>query len=473
MNRGHEVQQLLREAGRLEWEQQWGPARAAYRRLLALEPAIPDSWYNLARLERRLGNPLEALACYRRALEFGVGKPEEVHLNRGVILCDDLREYMEAEVAVRAALQINPRYLPALLNLEYLCELLGRRDEAVALCEQILALQPDQAAALARLAELHRFSDPHDPLLERLREALRRPEMHPAEAAAIGFAFGRALDEIGDFEAAFAAYARANRYSRLAAADSGPLYDRVAEVAQVDSIINAFALPVPAVASPQPRPVFIVGLLRSGAAVLEQLLATHPRVYAGGECPQLPLLLQGELAPFPDRAATLPAGALADMAGRYLQGTRAGVPAGHLFIDRQPGGCAWVGLIKLLFPDALILHTTRDLRDNGLAIWFQHLGHSAGYALDLRDIAHHVREQQRLMAHWHSMYGSDILDVDYDALVRDPQGVLAGVLRFMGLELDAACASGLASLEPHHSGRWRNYRNDLDELAGALGVGLD
>jgi hypothetical protein len=182
------------------------------------------------------------------------------------------------------------------------------------------------------------------------------------------------------------------------------------------------------------------------------------------------MLVQNELTPFPARLAGLPGGAVADMAGRYIQAARAGLPAGTVLTDRQTGSCAWVGAIKQLFPDARIVYTTRNLLDNCLAIWFQHLDHSAGYALELRDITHYAREQQRLMAHWRTLYGNDIHEVDYDRLVADPQAELTQVLRFIGLEWDEACRAGLAGLVPRYSGRWRNYRDDLGELAAALGI---
>jgi hypothetical protein len=140
--------------------------------------------------------------------------------------------------------------------------------------------------------------------------------------------------------------------------------------------------------------------------------------------------------------------------------------------DRQVGSYASVGLIKRLFPDARILIAERNLPDNCLAIWFQHLDHSAGYALDLRDTAHYAREQQRLMAHWRALFGSDIHVVNYDQLVADPQGELTRALRFIGLDWEEDCRAGVATVELHHSGRWRNYRADLGELATALGIDL-
>jgi hypothetical protein len=212
--------------------------------------------------------------------------------------------------------------------------------------------------------------------------------------------------------------------------------------------------------------------MRSGAGVLERLLAKHPSVQTGGALPHLPWLVQNELEPFPQKLRNLPAGTVADMAGRYQQAVRAGKPVATLVVDRQVGNYDYIGLAKLLFPDSRIIYTTRALLDNCLAIWFQHLDHSAGYALDLRDIAHYIREQQRLLAHWRGLYGNDLHEVSYDRLVAEPQGELTHALRFLGLDWDEACRAGIATVASHHSGRWRNYRNDLGELAAALEIDL-
>ena len=123
---------LLREAARLEQDGRLGDAAATYERVLARWPDLPDCWYNLGLLQRRLGRFDAALVSYAQALARGVRQPEEVHLNRGVIFADHLRQEGAAERELRAALSLNPRYLAALHNLANLHEDLGRRDEALA-----------------------------------------------------------------------------------------------------------------------------------------------------------------------------------------------------------------------------------------------------------------------------------------------------------------------------------------------------
>ena len=185
---------LLREAVLLERAGRLSEAENTYERLLARWPDLPDGWYNLAILQRKARRFDAALASYQRALEQGVTQPEEVHLNRGVIYSDCLRQDAAAERELNAALALKPDYLPALLNLANLREDLGQRDAALALYERILALDPGSCEGLARYAELKSAASADDPLVARLTRAIAEPRAAPPEKARLGFALGKVLD---------------------------------------------------------------------------------------------------------------------------------------------------------------------------------------------------------------------------------------------------------------------------------------
>jgi tetratricopeptide (TPR) repeat protein len=472
---------MLHEAVLLERSGRLPEAEAAYERLLARWPDLPESWYNLAVLQRRAGRFDAALASYRQALDRGVSKPEEVHLNRGVIYSDFLRQDAAAEEELRAALALNPDYVPALVNLANLKEDLGQRDEALAVYERILALEPDSSEALARYAELKSVPTPDDPLVARLDRALSRRGATSSETARLGFALGKVLDACGAHDRAFDAYAAANRRSRECAGPLATLYDRGQQERFVDQLIEAFGqdrLPAVARAS-SPRPIFICGMFRSGSTLTEQVLARHPEVAAGGEIDFLPTLVRTELSPYPARMAQLARPRLEEIAARYLASLSRLFPGAANVTDKRPDNFLHIGVIKTLFPDARIVHTTRDPLDNCLSIYFLHLDHSMGHALDLMDTGHYYRQYRRLMAHWKARYGADILDFDYDSFVRAPRPAVERLLEFCGLGWEENCLSfhratnavKTASVwqvrEPLYqrsSGRWRNYARQLAPL---------
>jgi len=478
-------QALLRSAEALEKAGRLAEAEAAYLRVLAIRPDLPDTWYNLARLQRRAGRFDAALASYQQALDRGVSEPEEVHLNRSVIYSDCLRQDEAAERELQAALALNRNYVPALLNLANLREDFGKQAEARALYEKILELQPRCYIALARYVGLQKVTQANDPLIARLRAGIADSSASAADRADLGFALGKALDSGGAWDAAFAAYAAANRDSRQSAAPGTAVYDRRAHERLIDEIVATFQLGQPnALRLPHSvRPLFICGMFRSGSTLVEQILAAHSQVAAGGELAFLPSLVRSELAPFPATMATVSQARLDELAASYLDLLARLFPHGERVTDKRPDNFLYIGLIKRLFPQARIVHTVREPLDNCLSIYFLHLDHGMSYALDLADIAHYYVQYRRLMAHWQALYGADIFDLDYDALVREPRSTLERLMQFCGLEWEEACLSfeqgtravKTASVwqvrEPLYrrsSGRWRNYAAHIAPLQKSL-----
>jgi tetratricopeptide (TPR) repeat protein len=469
-------------AMRLERAGRVADAVTAYEQLLARWPDLPECWYNLAVLQRKARRFDDALASYRQALDRGVSQPEEVHLNRGVIYADFLRRDADAAAELHAALALNPRYEPALLNLANLQEDLGRRDEALALYEQLLDLDPECHVALARYVCLRTHTGVDTGLLERLRRTLARDDLHPADRASLGFALGQALDKGGFHDEAFATYCAANGASRASAGARGFRYDRQAQERLVTELIETFGSSCKTIATGQRgsvQPIFICGMFRSGSTLTEQVLAGHPLVSPGGELDLLPVAVRTELAPFPASMAGVASQRLEKLAASYLDALARLAPAAQYVTDKRPDNFLYIGLIKALFPDARIVHTVRNAYDTCLSIFFQHLDHSMAYALDLADIGHYYRQYLRLMEHWRRLYGADILDFDYDDFVRAPRPAASRLLEFCGLAWAESCLAFQRrdtavktasvwqvreSLHRRSSGRSRHYAEHLRVL---------
>ena len=465
----------LRAAGRAD------EAAEAYRRLLAIRPDLPDSWFNLALMERQCGRFAAALAAYDEAVRRGVSGPEEAWLNRGVIHADDLGRPDLALQDLEAALAIAPDWLPALLNLGNLHEDMGRREAAAQVYAQVLAVAPGHPVAMARAAGLARLTGPDDPVIAALRAAVSRPGLDVADRAELGFALGRALDQVGAYDEAFVAYAAANAASR-AIDPEGARYDRAGHERFIDSLIAAFPAPAAPVAGSEAGPVFICGLFRSGSTLVEQIMAGHSRVTGGGELGLVPGLARA-VAGYPQALAGAGPEVFEQLRGLYLGGLKTARPQADVVTDKRPDNFLHIGLIKAMFPGARIVHTVREPLDVILSNWFLHLDRSMGHALDLGDLAHWHVQYVRLMRHWKTLY-PDILDLDYDALVVEPRPAIERLLGYCGLDWEeavldfhkAAAPVRTASVwqvrEPLYrrsSGRWRNYERHLDGVRAALG----
>ncbi len=462
---------------------QFSEAVAGFERLLAVRPDLADYWYNLGYAQRRVKRFEDALSSYQQALDRGVEQPEQVHLNRAVILTSNLGRGDEAEADLKAALAIAPKYVPALINLGGLYEERGDREQAKAAYARALEIEPDDALVLTRLAVLSDIEEPKRPLLDRIRAQINSPQTRPTDRADLGFALGQVLDTSGSYDEAFDAYKAANEASR-ASWEGKAAYDSATEQAMTDRIIAAFSEAGNTDDDGgDDTPIFICGMFRSGSTLTERVLSRHSRVTAGGEFGFIPAMTRTEFDPYPEAAATADGATIERLRESYRQDVARLHPDAGIVTDKQPANFRHIGLIKKLFPRATIIDTLRNPMDNCLSIWFAHLGPRVPYAVDLEHIAHWYSEYRRLMAHWRTLWPDDIHEADYDALVADPEPNIRALLDACDLEWEDAC------LEPHEatnsvstlsawqvrqplytksSGRWRNYVGHLGVLREAL-----
>jgi hypothetical protein len=490
---------LLRQAQALHEQGRRAEAIDLFRQVLALVPHAAEGWYELGYLLKAEGRFREALDAYGQALARGIRRPEEVHLNRGVIFADHLRRDADAEAELRAALAIAPNYVPALLNMGNLHEERGQREEALAWYARLRAVGAGddpryarlQYEGLARTVYMQPPESLDDPLLAELRVAAADPAVRAdtVVAANVQFGLARVLDRLGATEEAFAAFADANHGLQAKA----PPYSPVHTERMVDAMIAAVRAPVskPAAAIPAgPEPLFVCGMFRSGSTLVEQVLAGHPRIVPGGEIDWMLRLVAGPLAPFPASFARLDDAAIARLAGEYRTHVARLFPQagpGDFITDKRPDNFRLIGLVKHLFPAAKIVHSVRDPLDTGLSVYIQHLHlRAVPYASDLAAIGHYYAQYRRLMAHWKALYPADIHDFDYDAFVREPRPALEGLFAFLGLEFDervldfhtrsntVKTASYWQVRKPLYgdaSGRWRRYAHHLAPLRAALRAG--
>jgi tetratricopeptide (TPR) repeat protein len=480
---GNSPDALVRTANQLLMAGSIDEAIPAFERALRAHPDLPESWYNLAYLQRCARRFEESLRSYGQALATGVARPEEVHVNRAAILSDHLERGDDAETELQTAVRLNPRYVVAWLNLGNLYEDWGEPIRARAAYEQVLRIEPGNGRALARLTAIDIFEGCASDAPARLQDALARPGNSLEDIAELSFALGNALDAAARYDEAWQTFTAANRAAR-ALAPQGLRYDHRAQEALVDALMclkpNHRKQSAP---SQVPRPLFICGMFRSGSTLAEQILARHSAVTAGGELEFIPALVGTRLRPYPQALAGASEQALEQLQISYLEELRSRHPHADLVTDKRVDNFQHIALIKAIFPSARIVHTTRNPLDNILSIYFLFFGSSVTYGWDLRDIAHWYKQYRRLMDHWASVYGADIHDLPYEKIVQDPEPNIRRLLDFCGLEWEPDClaqrpssrpvrtASAWQVRQPLHqrsAGRWKNYEQHLGEVREML-----
>lgn len=453
-------------------------AIASFQRCIALQPDFAEAHANLANAIRSTGRLPEAVEEYRLALRI---KPDFVEAYAELATSLRLlRMTADAEAVCRQALQIAPGAAAVLVVLAELRSDVGRFSEAESYFKQALSADPESVEALAGMARVRRMTGADDTWL-RAALKLEQGPLSPQREMILRYAMGKYLDDLADIPAAFANYRRAN----LLAGRSAPKHDRVHLERAIDWIIrsqNAAWLRNRSAAAPSARrPVFIVGMLRSGTSLAEQILASHPEVSGAGELAFWSARLATLLPRTPDDTSLAPDTEELAQAGQdYLDHLHTMSPGAARVIDKLPTNFLALGLISVALPGARIIHMRRHPIDTCLSIYFQHFEAINTYTHDLEDLAHYYRQYRRLMRHWRAALPRDaMLEVPYEELVADPAGWTRGLLEFLELPWDPRCLDFQRTQRPVVTaskwqvrqpitagsiGRWRRYAAFIDPL---------
>lgn len=441
-------------------------------------------------------NLVRALVADKRAAEAvdtlmsGPGDPERIEIaaDLGNALLDAKR-YEEAVRALDRARTAGLAGGDDLHNLATALQLLGRMEEAQAVYREAIAKKPEAAMSRRQLAGIVKFQGSEQELAE-LRAALHQPGLAPADRAEIYLGLAKALDDVGDYAQAFANLQAGNQLVRMTLDYSA---DRNA--AYIDRTIETFSREFLAArrgwGNKTRRPVFILGMPRSGTTLVEQILCSHPQVHGAGELMtifeifrDLRTILKPDLG-MPRIAGLMTEEVTLRSAQVYLDHI-ARLDAGSRYVsDKMPFNFRYVGLISLLFPNAKIIHTTRHPLDIGLSCYFARFHDQLDFSFNLTEIGRYYCDYERLMAHWTNVISNDILTINYDGLVHDQEGETRRLLEFCELEWDDRClefhrterpvltASNWQVRQPMYAssaGRWRSYREWLRPMMASMGL---
>jgi tetratricopeptide (TPR) repeat protein len=469
---------LLFEAGESE------AAAAAARRATELEPDLAEAHLHLGRALLALRHLPDAEAALRRATALAPDQPL-AHSALGRTL-QQRGKSDAAIVSHRRSLELEPRAASGWSGLGQALRALGRFDEAVTSFLRAIELDPLAGEAHRDLA-ICRKAVGGEPQLAEMAKLLADPDTPARQRVSAGFGLGKALDDLGRYDEAFARYSEANSLCRIEAHKRGKRFTIEALRAEVDAQIKAFTPELlqrtRGFGTASDLPVFVVGLYRSGTTLAEQILASHPQVFGAGEIFDIRRLAEG-LAPHPRQAELLTEAEVRNAAAAHLAGLRDRGGAALRVVDKFPDNLFSLGLIAMLFPGARVIICRRDARDNVLSCFFQNFSDGAGFATDLVDCGRRYLETERMAAHWRQVLPIRMLELQYETLVGDLEGQARRMIDFLGLDWDPAClrffetertvntSSVWQVRQPIYGssvGRWRNYERHLQPLIDTLG----
>jgi len=488
----------------------------AFEHAIRLQPDHAPALYNLGAIYQELGHFRQALDACRRAVR---AEPNLVQAQ--IKLGEILSEQDQNEAAVQSfskAHALDSSNISTVTRLANALEKSGCTDEGIQLLQNMLQKHPTSVPMMNTLGRLlhdngqiqaaedmfrkalslgqgnsescyglsrvRKFTTEDDDIIHRMESLLKRNNLADTDVRNISFALGKIYDDRGEYDMAFRHYQRAN-----ATREKNQDYDRRAHEQFVDDSIAVFTrdffTDFAHLGADQERPIYIVGMPRSGTTLTEQIITSHPQAAGAGEllyfssiCRNLHYLL-GVQEPYPFCCRDLTGEKAAEIARHYLDLLDRHSGTARFITDKMPSNYQRLGLIRLLFPRAPIIYCRRDPLDVCLSIFFQNFNQDHTYAFDLMDIGRHYLQYAKLMAHWRKALPGPFMEIQYEDLIAHQEQRSRDLIAFCGLDWDEAClafyqqkrdvrtSSNWQVRQPIYGEsvhRWRNYEEYLAPL---------
>ena len=429
----------------LERQGKFDEAIVAYRQAISIKPNFADAYGNLGIVLKKQGKLDEAVAAYRQAINI---KPDDAkaHYNLGVAL-KEIGTLDEVVAANRRAISIKPDFADAYFNLGLALKEQGRLDESRDALEKAVELSPTSAASYKVLADAKRFSsaDPHLAAMEKLARSMT--SLSPGEQIDLHFALAKAYEDLGEHEKCFEHLVEGNALKRRRIS-----YDEASALNKFNRTKEVFTLELmhhmQDLGDPSPVPVFIIGMPRSGTTLVEQILASHSKVFGAGELDQISKAVaqlsgrNDSIARYPEVMSSITAGQLRQFGASYVSVIRTLAPEAERITDKMPLNFACVGLIHAALPNARIIHVRRDPLDTCFSCFSKLFAGDQPYSYDLAELGRFYRAYESLMEHWRRVLPSGVmLDIQYEGVTADLQGEARRIVAHCGLEWEDACLS--------------------------------
>jgi len=413
-------------------------ALTAYDRATGVQPSLAEAWFRSGSLAHSLGRMDDAIARFRRADEAGP-QTRFGRLGAARALLTTNRD-RDAEQVLREAVAADPDNAIAHDLLGHLLADWGRFDEARGCFARAVALMPLLAGSYYDLVRCKRATQADRGLMAQMDAALATPGLAAVHRQRVHLALGKVADDLADYGLAMRHFDAADALRPGSVSFDTAAFDQV-----IDRIIERCSVEAMAQAPGQGNdavgPILIVGMPRSGTTLVEQIVASHPDMVAGGE---LPFWTDRGAAWHLDDAAARDPGFLPRAAAEYLEYLRVVGQGTSRVTDKMPFNVLWAGAIHLALPNAVFIHCRRTPIDTALSIHQTMFHPNLAFPTGGARLVAYFRSYERLTRHWRRVLPANrYLEVDYESLTGDPEPAIRRIIDACGLPWSDAC------LQPH------------------------
>ena len=434
-----------------------------YRSAIKYDASYAPAYINLGVALRELGRYQEALEAYDKAIALD-GKQYQPLLNKGALL-NELHNFSEAKEVLEKAIHINakdasahnnlgntyveinqpdnaiqsfsralslsPNNVNTLLNLANTHLGTGDTEAAKLNFEKVLALDPTSAEAHYGINRLKKYLSVDDPQIKKMLQIKHSKITGEDDKSLICFALSKAYEDLGKLDEAFRFLKEGNELKKKILK-----YERCQDQKEFDKLekaarlIKQIKLPDSELGNSK-RPIFIVGMPRSGTTLVESILSQHPRVMPAGELDYIQdlgnAILTGDEVPSEN--------SIKEFRHSYLRAIEAHELGQDFFTDKNPLNFKSIPLILTALPDSLIIHTKRDAKATCWSNFKQFFtSHNLGFCYDLDDVTNYYLSYLKLMRSWNEMFPGRIIDVEYESLTTNPSEEIRALVRALSIE---------------------------------------
>ena len=459
----------------------WPKSIALYEEALALQPDNVQVHRHLGASLQKSGQMKKAIKCFEQALSL---RPD--YVDARIKLAQVLRELGRAEEALaqlEQVIDLKPEETEAHIIVALTLRELGQAERAIEQLERQLRTKPDCGALYYHIAMI----EPKQELIPVVEKLISDPGLSNRDAVYCHFALGNIFDGGRSYDQAFRHFLKANTLYRKSIS-----YDTKEDTQVIDRLIKVYSKRFfqrkRQLGSATQLPVFIVGMQKSGSTLVEQIISSHSQVYGADEIHALTTIETSitqqleDANPYPECMSLIDSKMAEVYSVQYLQELALHCPTATRICDKLLGNFSRVGLIKILFPKARIIHCQRNPLDNCISIFF-HFFPELKCSFELTELGRYYMDYQRLMSHWHNLFPGEILNVQYEELVMDQETISRQLIDYLGLEWDEKCldfhnnkrdvrtSSNIQVRQPMYKNsmnRWKHYERQLQPLIEVL-----
>jgi len=452
----------------------------SYKRAIQITPNYLDAHNNLGNIYKDLGLLNDAIESYEWAISYGP-KYAIAHINLASIYSSyDLEKALHH---YQEAISIEPNFPEAHYSLGTVFSSLGQKDESMKSYEKALELRSDYVEAHNALSTIKKYKK-NDPQIKQMKNLLKQTNLMLSDKISLNFALAKASEDLENHKDFFKFLNEGNHLNK-----EKLNYSIDSDLEGISNIRNIFinskgSAPKSNLKKGMPRPIFIVGMPRSGTSLVEQIISSHTEVYGAGELDFLSKNVLKEIKP--DNIKKIDSKEFFEkITNNYYRSLSSFNISEDIFTDKMPLNFRFIGFILSAFPEAKIVHLKRDPIATCWSIYKHYFkSNGNGYASNFDDLSSYYLMYKGLMDFWHKTFPNQIYDISYEDLTLSQEKETRKLLNYCDLSWDDRClnfhkntravhtTSGFQVREKMYQGSseaWRKYEQYLEPLISKIG----